>query len=382
MFIWVNISIVPIFRSVRYNDIKTVLTEYLKTLQIEENSGDLTIMCQSRACAGKRASTVNSFILHMIRVHTTELGNRSDIEKFVKNNVTFEENLLSDSEGHSDSASGPVPAPGVAVSAEQPRSDADIPCFCCPFCESGFSVKTRLLTHLKTHDIDVELEQGVTCCGQLHSKQAFIQHLQERHESSRARPAGAPWCRSCGFTARDEAHLQRHIRDTHREKKRRKPKPPRDDDKNQKNIPAVCPECNKTLSNKYNMTAHFRRHHGAGAGSVRHVCDQCGKSYSTAGNLRLHAARAHGAGEARAQFVCPRCGERFDTLIGRDSHLALHTGARPHPCRFCDKSYRTRDALVRHMDVHLDVRRHTCAACGRGFRKRSHLVAHEATHAA
>ena len=235
-----------------------------------------------------------------------------------------------------------------------------------------FSSGTRLLYHLNRH-VDVSVADGVQCCDLVYSdKKLFVQHLQEAHVDNTSEEH-ARVCVSCGFTTDTIDELRQHYKEAHSDVKRTKEKK-LESPNNQKYIPAVCPECNKTFSNKYNMFAHMRRHSAAAA---RYPCGRCARVYRHRGNLAQHTRLAH---QGLLRHLCGACGEGFPSRQERDVHARLHSGDTPYACVHCGKAYRAKNTLARHLEMHADIRRYECEICSKKFRKKSHLDYHIKTH--
>ena len=59
------------------------------------------------------------------------------------------------------------------------------------------------------------------------------------------------------------------------------------------------------------------------------------------------------------------------------THIMLHTGERPHQCRFCPKSFRQRQALREHERIHTGEKPYKCYICGWAFAKKGNCQDHE-----
>ncbi|XP_049704776.2 zinc finger protein 84 isoform X2 [Helicoverpa armigera] len=336
-----------------YKNVKNALIEF--GINVEQGEPDVEFVCQK--CSEKPAlSTARSLARHVRHQHSTDVQ-ADNVHAFITNYVTFEQVLADDSdrETHSDT---------------QDKSPVQLAQLICPFCGSVLSSATRLVHHLNRH-VPVCLAAGADCCGHSYTRpRALAQHLQDAHV--RGGQVGAQPCCSCGFSAADNDQLKQHYQTAHgdRNTKQKKVESPN----NQKYIPAVCPECNKTFSNKYNMFTHLRSHSAPGA---RHACPRCPRSYSRRGALAQHVRVAH---EGRLPHVCATCGDAFPSRAQRDVHARLHSGSAPYACTRCGKAFRAKNTLARHMEMHLGIRRYKCEICFKAFRKKSHLDYHITTH--
>ncbi|CAG9565781.1 unnamed protein product [Danaus chrysippus] len=318
-----------------------VLNDYCQMLNINQDNSDIYYVCQE--CDGHPvSSSIETLSQHLQLVHS-ELSNEKLIEQFIKDNIFIEEVLISDELLSSEDLSKQAP-------------NKELPNYSCPFCESMFSSPTRLVFHLNRH-LEVCIDDGVYCCNQLfNNKTFFVTHLQSQHvhkviDSSRV-------CKSCGLTAGDLDELQKHINDNHPQAEERYERGKTEGSpKCQKFIPAVCSECNKTFSNKYNMLVHMRNHFGQPS---RFACDKCNKTYKSQGSLIYHHKVVH---EGQLKFVCSSCGEAFPSRAARDVHARLHTGQKPFSCQYCGKAYRAKNTLYRHIDMHLNIRKYACSFC-------------------
>ncbi|XP_030032820.1 zinc finger protein 569 isoform X1 [Manduca sexta] len=341
-----------------YNNVRNVLTDYFHTLNTDENDSNMKYVCQ-KCNVIPSLTTIAMLADHLQTGHSQEVSTKNDLETFIKEYITFEETLISEASDRE------------MESDQEEKPDAKIPNYFCPFCENIYTSTTRLLCHLNKH-VDVTLEKGVVCCEVLYKdKKHFIDHLQKDHVD---RSVKSNVCKTCGYVTDDNNDLQKHISEAHPPNERQKKKKLQSA-KNQKYIPAVCPECNKTFSNKYNMFVHLKSH---SSGGPEYPCDKCDRSYKNQGNLRSHQRLAH---EGVLNHVCSECGEAFPTRAGRDTHARIHSGAKPYKCNYCGKAYRAKNTLDRHIEIHFDVRKYECDICSKKFRKRTHLNYHLRTHA-
>ncbi|XP_028171871.1 zinc finger protein 567-like isoform X1 [Ostrinia furnacalis] len=329
---------------------------------ITEDNLDTQIVClKCTNCPS--SSNIEQLAYHLESTHQSEISNYANVKKFIANYITLEETLICENSDRD-------------VESDSNDKCEVLPNLYCPFCQSIFSTMARLLNHLNTH-IELTIEDGVICCDNFYeSKKTFVKHLQDCHVT-RTVDETKHTCRTCGFQTETIQALQDHISQAHYEEREKPKKPERASekkDRNQKFIPAVCSECNKVFSNKYNMFNHMRSH---GDVTVKYACGQCHKIYSSPSNLNNHRKVAHAG---ILNFVCTTCGEAFHSRVARDVHSRIHTGEKPYPCDRCSKSFRSKNSLDRHIEMHLDIRKYECHLCPKKFRKRTHLNYHVGTH--
>ena len=58
------------------------------------------------------------------------------------------------------------------------------------------------------------------------------------------------------------------------------------------------------------------------------------------------------------------------------THSKSHTGAKPHKCPHCSKSFANASYLAQHLRIHLGVKPYHCSYCDKSFRQLSHLQQH------
>ncbi|XP_052756519.1 zinc finger protein 271-like isoform X3 [Galleria mellonella] len=344
-----------------YEHVKSVMVNYLNPANVDE---DLDMECVCQLCTDHPSATsVLSLTEHLLTAHGGDVKDIQSVEKFIRDNITFVEVLVSeDSDRDMESDAREV-------------TENKLPSFYCPFCDNAFSSPTRLIFHLNRH-VEVCIDNAVVCCDVTYNnKKSFVTHLQEKHVSRAPDEFRVHKCRSCAYSAEDIDALQLHVNEHHSDQRASNKIRFEQSSRNQKFIPAVCPECNKTFSNKYNMFVHMKSH--SDKKNTTFQCDRCDKSYSNQWNLKNHKKQVH---DGILNFVCSGCGEAFPTRLARDVHSRIHTGDKPYSCTVCKKSFRAKNTLDRHMEIHLNVRKYECHLCQKKFRKRSHLNYHLSTH--
>ncbi|KAG8247873.1 hypothetical protein J6590_052291 [Homalodisca vitripennis] len=61
-------------------------------------------------------------------------------------------------------------------------------------------------------------------------------------------------------------------------------------------------------------------------------------------------------------------------------HHSVHTGAKPHQCDVCGRSFRERGTLREHLRIHTGAMPFTCEYCGKAFRFKGILTTHRRQH--
>ncbi|XP_067665313.1 myoneurin-like isoform X1 [Haliotis asinina] len=129
----------------------------------------------------------------------------------------------------------------------------------------------------------------------------------------------------------------------------------------------TCPICNKSFSDKKNLSKHIKIHSQSGFS-----CEFCLKKYSTKSNLQGHM-RVHSGDRP---FSCEFCGKNFSTYCVMRVHLHTHTGEKPFPCPTCGVSFAKNIHLKRHMQIHTGAKPHVCNICGKHFSRSDHVKRH------
>ncbi|KAM4642481.1 uncharacterized protein O3C94_016795 [Discoglossus pictus] len=163
--------------------------------------------------------------------------------------------------------------------------------YVCPDCEKGFTKRSQLIQHHRTHTGE--------------------------------KPYA---CFACEKRFITRTHLVIHER-THTGEK-----------------PYVCPECGKCFSQRSSLVNHHRIH----TGEKPYVCMICEKGFYRRSDMEKHQ-RTH-TGEK--PYVCPDCGKRFYMRADLVKHHRTHTGEKPYVCLECGKGFSERSNLAKHNKTH------------------------------
>ncbi|WAR21369.1 ZN226-like protein [Mya arenaria] len=141
-------------------------------------------------------------------------------------------------------------------------------------------------------------------------------------------------------------------------------------------IQVRCKECGK----EYRSRRALRRHFNVSHTTMAHVCEICGHSFRGKESLYHHKRGIH---ENAKVYKCPEadCGAEFNFSHSLRLHRLKHSGARPHMCNVCGKTYLTNYHLKVHMTAtHSEKKNFSCKICSKSFSYSTSLKMHEATH--
>uniref|UniRef100_A0A2R9A197 Zinc finger protein 589 n=1 Tax=Pan paniscus TaxID=9597 RepID=A0A2R9A197_PANPA len=221
--------------------------------------------------------------------------------------------------------------------------------YVCSHCGRGFSCKPYLIRHQRTHTREKSFM--CTVCGRgFREKSELIKH-QRIHTGDK------PYvCRDCGRGFVRRSCLNAHQR-IHSDEK-----------------PFVCRECGRGFRAKSTLLLHQWTH-----SEVKpHVCEECGHGFSQKSSLKSHR-RTH-SGEKPYPYVCGECGRGFGRKILLNRHWRTHTGEKPYACIECGRNFSHKSTLSLHQRIHSGEKPYACVECGRSFRRKSQLIIHQKIH--
>ncbi|XP_043194143.1 zinc finger protein 628-like isoform X1 [Amphibalanus amphitrite] len=134
-----------------------------------------------------------------------------------------------------------------------------------------------------------------------------------------------------------------------------------------------CTLCDKKFTQRTYMYTHVRIHTGARP----HACSSCSRTFRSSSALSEHERSAHTSG---AQFSCELCGQTLLHASSLRQHLRRHRQPAAHRCADCGKTFHRASQLREHAAVHSQRRPHACAVCGKTFKNPSGLVYHGRIH--
>ncbi|CAH1777608.1 unnamed protein product [Owenia fusiformis] len=158
-----------------------------------------------------------------------------------------------------------------------------------------------------------------------------------------------------------------------------------------------CPHCPKGFKWKQNLTEHIKVH-----GNTSDLgCEKCNKKFSSYRSYKRHVKKhqeeatkqekktinnaTFGISEkdtnskpaVKKPHVCSVCGTSFRFINNLKDHSHIHTGARPHKCQYCPKTFIRKDHRIRHeLGIHKGVKPYCCTLCGIAYTRKSTLLVH------
>ncbi|XP_057685397.1 zinc finger and SCAN domain-containing protein 2-like isoform X3 [Corythoichthys intestinalis] len=112
------------------------------------------------------------------------------------------------------------------------------------------------------------------------------------------------------------------------------------------------------------------------AGGKPFSCSHCDKTFTTKEHLIKHMNTL----TEEKPYVCTFCGKRFGRKGTLKIHIRTHTGEKTFVCSVCDKRLRTKQALTSHTRTHTGEKPFVCTFCGKRFGRKEALKRHTREH--
>ena len=234
----------------------------------------------------------------------------------------------------------------------------------CGACESIFSTRKQCelhisLVHIKKNETELKpsrkgLKYSCEKCEFFTSAASdFHDHMKLKHDIDIV-------CEICSKTYSNMANLKMHQESVHF-----------------KNKMAACEICDKQFNHIRYLKAHMESHKSEG----RFECSQCHRKFNTKASLINHIETHKAPDDRDYKYVCNYCGKKYLYKSNYEDHLNKHTGAKPHVCKTCNKSFGFRSMLLKHkIYVHQQERPFYCTQCRKSFKferlLRNHMTIH------
>lgn len=230
----------------------------------------------------------------------------------------------------------------------------------CLSCDSNFYTFTEFSKHRKDCR---KITLGCAVCNEKFKKyQDFADHKRTEHEKKSHNKPKKPGvtktlkekaphvCDICGKTFATKGIFTRH-RSVHFNEKpfkctmcpyqcRLKAALKRHQVIHFNDLPFKCALCPYRSRLKESLTMHMRSH----TGEKPYQCHQCPSRFVSRSNLSKHVMR-----HKEHSFCCEVCSKGYYTKKELEIHIKDdHTEGKRHVCRFCEKSYSHRNAMMKH----------------------------------
>ncbi|KAJ8706587.1 hypothetical protein PYW07_012665 [Mythimna separata] len=182
------------------------------------------------------------------------------------------------------------------------RAHSGLRDFICDICKKTFNTKTRLESHMVTHNghIAKKLAYCQLCRVQYKNIQVYRSHLKTSANHSEGHP-----CSECNKKFRSKGYLRQHYNFYHLRKSQYK-----------------CEVCNKIFISNWRLRNHKQQYHGLSR-PRNHTCNICAKKFFRLATLRNHQL-TH---SDQRSFMCEDCGDTFKQSAALYTHTRLvHKG--------------------------------------------------------
>lgn len=126
------------------------------------------------------------------------------------------------------------------------------------------------------------------------------------------------------------------------------------------------------------MVRHIKYHMSRKKVS-REQCRHCDKTFTTKQQLVRHEASHQDV----RPFQCEQCEKFFKTADSVKRHMYVHSDEKPFSCHICHKEFKAKHLMKKHEETHSDAKNYECPKCGKKFKARNslrdHLLVHNGT---
>lgn len=298
--------------------------------------------------------------------------------------------------------------------------------FECDKCDTKFSAKTDLNTHLKSHEKRETVIYNCSFCNKQFTRKGSLQkHISTVHTGA-IESASIPKCfkcKKCDEAFASAADAEAHITEKHFSQFIMADMNIVSDQFTAEEISLsrvyICEYCERCYTIPSSLHEHRQNEHcensdyqcnicsstfKAHKSLLRHktlhvkdneledlgikqyyLCNYCNKTFLHYGTLTVHSAQH----QQPLPYLCKLCNFNFATY----KEIAEHRKT-THPyqsvfherpnclfhCQYCEKSFTHEVALIKHIRMHTGERPYKCSICGKGFSQTSGLYTHLKVH--
>ena len=190
----------------------------------------------------------------------------------------------------------------------------------CDICQAVFPSKQRLKLHRITHSEDRPIRICEHCGRKFKTKDAVEKHILRFHSNIERL-----WkCSICGYKAKLDADLKKHLRLVHDKKFKC----------------SMCPfMTNQEAQLLEHLVCHGPNH------NLPCTWQGCYYRAETVTELEKHCADVH---NAMSKHQCLLCSKQFKKRTNLIRHLLTHTGGRPYSCNECCMTFVSHSTYYRH----------------------------------
>ncbi|XP_017782443.1 PREDICTED: gastrula zinc finger protein XlCGF52.1 isoform X2 [Nicrophorus vespilloides] len=186
----------------------------------------------------------------------------------------------------------------------------------CNLCLRQFNSQSGLDEHVLMVHSDIR-DQICETCGKGFSTRTALRVHMKSHSEERLYP-----CEKCSYAARTASALYIH-KSTHEADQ------------------CVCDVCSKTFKSARNLRDHLQRAHTT---DKKHKCPHCDARFLQKYKLNIHVRTHTGV----RPYKCPECEKTFNRSDGLKEHLLVHSKRVSFDCAECGKRFASQRSVSRH----------------------------------